>query len=522
MAAKVPRSRFDAEGGADLAPDQRAALLAYSHSGDREIAERRACFAGVARFIGLDIHKQYVVVVGVDRELNQVLGPVRLTWERWPAWVNKMLTLEDAVAVEMTTNTWEVHDFLVDRVHSVTVAHPPHLKLITSMPVMNDKRSSQALASLLACGLLRPVWVPDERTREWRSLIAARRDRVETSNQAKNRLHAILHRHQLEAPETSTPFADAQRDWWLGLAVTPVEKLQVKLDLAVIDLCREQIKAIEEVIFREISGDARLPFLVQFPGVGLVSALTILGAIGTIKRFPKARQLVGYTGLGARVHDSGNTRTTGGITKTGRKDLRYTMINAAQVAVRSHAHWEAELNRLAPRIGRNKAIVAIARKLLVAVWHVLTKEEADRHADVEQVARAFADAAYSDIRAANLPDGETGPEFVRRNLDALNLGKELQSIQRSSKQFILPQSSQPGAAPMLAPKAKGFLQNTREAKAQRTAEAARKRADLDDKRAASVAKRGRPRKERSDKGAKRGPNKATRERMASGAASAMK
>lgn len=166
MAATLRRSRFDPEERSDLSPDQRATLLTYSQRGDREITERRAWFAGVARFIGLDIHKQYVVVVGVDRELNQVLGPTRLTWERWPAWVDKNLTPQDAVAVEMTTNTWEVHDDLVDHVHSVTVAHPPHLKLITAMPVIEaSKRSSQALASLLACGLLRPVWVPDEQTR---------------------------------------------------------------------------------------------------------------------------------------------------------------------------------------------------------------------------------------------------------------------------------------------------------------------------------------------------------------------
>lgn len=514
MPATIPKSRFDSS-SEPLSNEQRAALLAYSHSGNREIAERRECFAGVTRFIGLDIHKEYVVAVGVDRGLNQVLGPVRLTWDRWPAWVEKTLSLEDAVAVEMTTNTWEVHDFLVDRVHSVTVAHPPHLKLITSMPVMNDKRSSQALASLLACGLLRPVWVPDQKTREWRSLVAARRDRVVTATQAKNRLHAILHRHHLEAPDTSAPFAPAQHEWWLSLVVTPVETLQVKLDLAVIDLCVAQIECLEAVIHKEVVADRRLPFLLQLPGVGLVSALTILAAIGPIERFPKARQLVGYAGLGARVHDSGNTRSTGGITKTGRKDLRFTMINVAQVAVRAHPHWASELNRLAPRIGRNKAIVAIARKLLVAVWHVLTKEEADQHADVEQVARAFADAAYTDLRVANLPDGETGAEFVRRNLDALKLGKDLQSLSRGkNKAFILPQSMQPGAAPMLEPKGRGYLQNTRAAKAARAAEAERKRAELAAKRAAAEARRGRPRKQRTDKGVKRGPRKATLERPA--------
>jgi hypothetical protein len=115
--------------------------------------------------------------------------------------------------------------------------------------------------------------------------------------------------------------------------------------------------------------------------------------------------------------------------------------------------------------------------------------------------------AYAHIGAAHLPDGETGPEFVRRNLDALGLGKDLQTVQYGNRTFILPESSQPGAAPMLQPKGNGRLQNTRAAKAERLANAARKRAELETERAERIATTGKPRKTRSDKGVKRGPNK---------------
>jgi transposase len=99
----------------------------------------------------------------------------------------------------------------------------------------------------------------------------------------------------------------------------------------------------------------------------MITALTILGAIGEIQRFSHAKQLVGYAGLGAKVHDSGQTTRTGRITKAGRKDLRAAMIEAAQTAANFHPFWQQELKRLEPRLGRNKAIVAIARKLLVSV-----------------------------------------------------------------------------------------------------------------------------------------------------------
>ena len=231
---------------------------------------------------------------------------------------------------------------------------------------------------------------------------------------------------------------------------------------------------------------------------------------------------MGYAGLGARVHDSGNTRTTGGITKTGRKDLRTTLINAAQVAVRSHAHWESELNRLAPRIGRNKAIVAIARKLLVAVWHVLMKEEADRHANVTQVARAFADAVYSDIHAANLPEGETGPDFVRRNLDALKIGKDLQSIQRGGRLFTLPRSRQLEAASIPETMDAEVLKNGHGSRTLQSGPPGCDGTELGIGSTVADTRPQRPRRERIDKGVKREPDQAQRKRLIRDAEPAMK
>jgi len=130
-------------------------------------------------------------------------------------------------------------------------------------------------------------------------------------------------------------------------------------------------------------------FLIQLPGIGLLTAMTIpstllrtgLSAIGDISRFLTAKKLVGYGGLGARIHASGQTCRSGGITKQGRRELRTAMIEAAWVAVRTHPHWEAQFQRLEKRIGKQKAIVAMARKLLVVVWHVLSEQVADRYGD---------------------------------------------------------------------------------------------------------------------------------------------
>jgi hypothetical protein len=90
-----------------------------------------------------------------------------------------------------------------------------------------------------------------------------------------------------------------------------------------------------------------------------------------------------------RIHPSGQVQCSGAITKEGRSELRIAMVEAAWVAVEHHPHWKGEFERLCARIGKPKAIVAIARKLLVAVWHVLSQKLADNHADVQAVARTL-------------------------------------------------------------------------------------------------------------------------------------
>ena len=125
----------------------------------------------------------------------------------------------------------------------------------------------------------------------------------------------------------------------------------------------------------------------QLPGVGFVVAMTVLSAIGDISRFENAKQLVGYAGLGAGVHDSGKTHKEKKITKKGRRELRWAMVEAAWRAVRMSPFWKAEFEKHLKRMRKpNQAIVVIARKLLIAIWHVLSKEETDLHASEEELA----------------------------------------------------------------------------------------------------------------------------------------
>jgi len=399
-----------------------------------------------SRFFGLDIHKHYLLAIAVDSDSHKVYGPRKVEWVDLDKWRSQTLTNQDAVVIEMTTNTWQVYEDLLPFVYSVTVVHPPHVKVNTQAQVMTDKIAALNLAVLLSKGLLKGIWIPSKEVRELRALLAQRSKMTRLSTQAKNRLHAVLHRHHLLLCE-GDPFTQEKRSWWLNLPLSTTEKVRILSDLDTLAFARFQITNLEACLLQIAAREPRLPFLTQLPGVSVISALTILAAIGDISRFPDAKHLVGYSGLGSRIHDSGLSTRTGKITKAGRRDLRTALVEAAQTAANTHPHWQTELARLEPRLGRNKAIVAIARKLLVAVWHVLTYHIADKHAQPERVARKLMQVAYS-LGKHNRPVGQSAGALVRAQLDCLHIARNLQAIPWGVKKkpVPLPPSSQPPPA----------------------------------------------------------------------------
>jgi transposase len=251
-----------------------------------------------------------------------------------------------------------------------------------------------------------------------------------------NRLHSVVHRNNLVPPEGGF-FADKNRSWWESLLLSPVEKLQVHQNLAMLDHLEAQIAEVGQEMARLSTTSPwseYVPYLVQLPGFGLVNAMTVLSAIGDITRFPTPKKLVGYSGLGGRVHDSGQTHTSGPITKQGRKEMRWALVEAAWIAVGTHPFWKQEYHQLAHRMKSTKAIVAVARKLLVVIWYVMTERVADRKANPDMV--AFKLMRWSGQLNNLQRGGLTTPQFVRYQLMQLKLGQEVTSIKRAHSKSI--------------------------------------------------------------------------------------
>jgi transposase len=201
----------------------------------------------------------------------------------------------------------------------------------------------------------------------------------------------VLFRFNLPTPSGDVASPN-NRDWWQRVSLNLVERLRVQHDLDTLDHLAGQINDVDVSLAQLSVGvpwSEDVPYLLQMTGIGLVSAMTILSAIGDIRRFLTAKHSVGYAGIGAGVRRSGQTSRDGPITKSGRGELRMTLIQVAWAATRYSPYWRDCFSRLAPRKGPQKAITVIARKILVVIWHGLTERTIDRNADPVQVERAF-------------------------------------------------------------------------------------------------------------------------------------
>ena len=380
------------------------------------------------RYIGLDVHKHYITVGGMNAQQEIVLRPRDVEMERFKRWAEENLRRTDEVVLEATTNTWEVYDTLVPMVKRVVVAHPAEVKQIANSRVKTDNQDVIRLLRLLIADLVPEVWVPPVEVRELRAMISYRWRLVKMATAIQNRMHSLLHRHNIQAPDGKIDTGE-NREWWEKLKLSELETLRMKQELKTLRLVREHIVEVEAELGRlstsERWGDQAV-YLMQIPGVGIIVTMTILSAIGDIQRFESPRKLVGYAGLGAGVHDSGQKHREKGITKFGRKELRWALVEASWQTVRSNPRWRAQYDELSKRKHPNQAIVAIARKLLVTVWYLLNKHESyDRSSDEDLAYKMLTWAWHMDKRARN---GMTNQQFAKYGLIQLGRGADLTRI----------------------------------------------------------------------------------------------
>ena len=356
---------------------------------------------------GIDVHKKFLVATISDR--TGYKKTQKFSNEIEPLLALREWILEEkceVVAFESTGEYWySLHDVLMGYVE-IIVANAYHIKWIPGKKT--DSIDSEWIAELALNGLISPSRILPKEQREIRSLTRLREKLVKERTDHKNRVHKIL---DSACIRLSVIFSDIfgksgltiLKNITSGVSLDDtIKKLpkryrsrsdeikreiqselsdrqmtQLQTSLVMIEYLNEKIKDLEKVILNEMRKQRReLQILMSVPGIGYIGATTLLAEIGDVKEFPSPDKLTKWAGITPRVYQSADKLHTGSITKQGSKHLRWILVEIAHSCVRTkNTRLRAFFDRIFARSGYKKAIVAVARKVLKLVWHLLSTDE---------------------------------------------------------------------------------------------------------------------------------------------------
>jgi transposase len=210
------------------------------------------------------------------------------------------------------------------------------------------------------------IWVPDAANRDLRQLLWHRHRLVQMRTRVMNQLHVVALNEGLRRKKALWRPAGRNQLESLKLAPWASRRRQDLLD--VLDQLTPKIQELTRALEDEVEKRPVTRRLMTHPGVGPLTALAFELVIGTPERFQCGKQIASYVGLVPSEESSGDRRRLGHISKQGNVLLRFLLVEAAQVTVRSHPQWRSTFFHLALRRGRKIAKVAMARKLAVHLY----------------------------------------------------------------------------------------------------------------------------------------------------------
>jgi transposase len=323
-------------------------------------------------YVGMDVHRKRSQVAIVDeagdqqRNRNVANDPAKLV----P--ILGALPPRTPVAFEAAYGWGWLVELLEELGLEPHLVHPSRCKAIASARLKNDKVDAATLAQLLRADLLPEAWIAPPATRELRALLRHRAALVQLSTSLKNRVHAVLADRGI--PEPSSLWTGPGRAWLAGLELPPMPRAIINDCCGLLDALAVPIGRLERQIAALAKPDPRVQALMALPGVGKLTAMTVVAEIGDIGRFPTARKLCAWAGLTPQVRNSDRKVRHGHITKQGSPWVRGILQEAAQTAKR-HPMFAGAYAQLVRRRGKNIATVAIARRLLARCFHILSQLE---------------------------------------------------------------------------------------------------------------------------------------------------
>jgi transposase len=288
------------------------------------------------------------------------------------------------VVFEATANSrWLYRLLRQDRSIEAVAVTPHKVRIIAETVCKTDKIDATVLASLSKLEALPRAFLPDEEIEQLREMTRHRGDLVALRTRAKNHVNGVLVRQGLLRPYMNI-FGALGRKWLEEVELPAVMRLQVEQWLGLIDQLEERIAAVEQKLYREMAVQERwkadVALLTSMPGIGMLTALTILAELGDYRRFRHRSSVACFAGLVPSSKRSDQSCRYGKLTKRGPVALRSILVEVSLHGARGVPRYGVLYDSVKGKKGSNVAKAAVARQMLEDAWTMLMKREPFRFA----------------------------------------------------------------------------------------------------------------------------------------------
>ena len=287
-------------------------------------------------------------------------------------------------AYEAGPTGFGLYDYLKSKQQPCLVVSPLSIPKAINERVKNNRLDSMKIAEDLRSGQLKSIRVPEDSYRELRHLISLRENYANNRKSAKQRIKSLLlytelHRHFKNKEENwSNSYLKKLKE----LPCSVAERQRLDMLLMDLEYARKQtlyiLRQIRQFIQEHEEINKNMGYLQSLPGIGFITASTVLGRIGNPADLKSCREIGAFLGLVPREKSTGEVINQGAITQLGNRYLRSMLVEAAWTAIRADTQLGQFYHRIKlrhhPKIAAKKAIVAVARKLTQRIYRVLKEQ----------------------------------------------------------------------------------------------------------------------------------------------------
>ena len=323
--------------------------------------------------IGCDFHTRYQQIAMAREETGELLAERRLDHKSGEAhaFYRSLQGSQEGVRVgiEATGPIHWLERLLAELGHELWIGDSAKIRASEVRKQKTDERDAQLILNLLLAKRFPKIWVPTPAERDLRQLLWHRHKLVRLRTMLGNQLHFLAMTQGLCRKQKL--FTKKGRAELVGLGLAPWARRRREELLKLLDQLDPPIAELDRAVLEEAQRRDDAVLLMTHPGIGPVSSLAFVLAIGPVTRFACSRKITSYLGLNPTEESSGGRRRPGGISKQGNTMVRWLLIETVHHAVRQDPALRQDYQRLKFRRGHAVAKVAIARKLAVRMYWML-------------------------------------------------------------------------------------------------------------------------------------------------------